>query len=125
MHRAVIIQTNKEIFLLGFSYFREQKPRQVRRSVNLLERLFQGRTERISCHATERHIGGRTSETFRACQLDGHYTQPFDIAHRNAVINLKDLSAVAPECQQQDAVRETNPDGWTSRSKFVFNVFTA
>src|SRR5580704_18469140 len=106
MHRTVVIEADKQIGLWRFPEFGEQDSRQIGRSVNLLERLFQGGTKRIIRHSPEREVRRRASKSFGTRQLDRHHPQSFNVArmpdgtHRNPVVDLKDLSSVASECQE-------------------------
>src|ERR1700726_1226667 len=113
MHRTVIVEADEKIGLLRSSDFSEQNSRQVRRAINLLKGLFHLRTKRISCHATERDVRGRTCKPFGARQLNGHHPQSFNIsrmpdgADRYPVIDLKNLSPIAAERQEEDSLGKT------------------
>ena len=129
MHRTVIIEADEKIGLLRFPNFGKQNSRQIRRTVNLLKRLFQRGTKRVGRHATERYVRGRASKSFGASQLNRHHPQSFNIArmsdaaHRDPVVNLKDLSPVTSEGQEQDPIGKTQSQSsdsrWQARSRYI------
>src|ERR1051326_43508 len=129
--RAVVIEPKKQIVFLFRSDFREQEPRQVRRAVNLLERRFQNRTERIMRQPPQRPIRGRAREAFRARQLDRGHSQPFDVArvsdraHRDAIVNLEKFLPRFSEGEKQDPVAKSKRADWVSARQPCLAVFRA
>src|ERR1700693_4416047 len=113
MHRTVIVEADENMRRMPSLGLSEKNSRQVRRAINLLKRLLQRRTKGISCHATERDVRGRTCKPFGTRQLNRHHPQSFNIsrmpdgADRYPVIDLKNLSPIAAERQEEDSLGKT------------------
>ena len=77
---------------------------------------------------SQRNIRRRSSETFRAGQLDCRHAQPLDVArmtdrpHRNAIVNLENFLTGPTEREKQNAVPITERRYGTARSQLRLNV---
>src|SRR5450432_1267352 len=81
--------------------------------------------------SSQRDIGRRARETFRAGQLNRRHSQTFDVArmpnrtHGDAIVNFENLLARAPERDEQNALATTDRSDRASGSELRLDVFAA
>src|SRR6267378_1860341 len=125
---AVVIDAQKQIFLRARADLGKKQPRQKGRTINLLERTLHYRAERVMRETPQGNVRCRTRETLVARQFDCRHAQPLDIAgmadraHRDPVVNLKNLLPRAPKRHEKNSVTISDCRDRTAGRKLCFDI---